>query len=339
MKYRITFIVFLLTTTLILLFFLTKKPEKQTLRLLTYSSFAGVYGPGKPIEKIFEKTCNCKLQWFLAEDSTALLQRFSIIPNMDLIIGWDQITLKSAQTEKWEELSALREELISPKITSILKSEFFLNPHFLPIDWAPIGFLYKNKTLSSIQSLKSMLKITGQISFPEPGTSALGLQWYYWIYEIFQGDKKQIADFLKKLQGKVYGPVFSWSMAYGFFQKGKTDMSLSYLSSLFYHQKEEPEKSYFFSFFKEGHPYQVEYISISQSSKNKKLAVQFAKFLLSQEAQQILQEKHYMFSVSKGMPIHNILKKKKLQTISYDYLDSFLQKKDELLYLWTEILY
>ena len=339
MRYRVVFIFTILIIPLFVFLFFIKKPSKPTLRVLAYSSFAGVYGPGKPIKEKFERICECYVQWFLAEDSTALLQRFSIIPNIDLIIGWDQITLKTASDEKWADLSPLWGKFIETNKIPIFKSELFLNPDFLPMDWAPIGFLYKKKNLSFIKSLKSLPEIKGQISFPEPRTSALGLQWYYWIYEVFQGDAKQISKFLEKLKRKIYGPVFSWSMAYGFFQKDKTDMSLSYLSSLFYHQKEEPEKSYFFSVFEEGHPYQVEYLSISQSSQNKNLAFKFAKFLLSKEAQQILQEKHYMFSVSKKMSAHKLLTQIQIKGISYDYLDSFLKKKQELLSLWEKVLY
>ena len=320
-------------------FLSSKTSERKTLRVLTYSSFSGVYGPGRILKERFESFCECEVQWFLTEDSTALLQRFLMVPDIDMIIGWDQITGVSAGNEEWEDLSFLKEDFIKTKTQNDFGAGiFFQNPSFLPIHWAPIGFLYKKKELN-IKSLKTLYEIKGKISFPEPRASSLGLQFYYWIYEVFKRDTKQISDFLNKLKQKVYGPVFSWSLAYGFFQKGQVDMSLSYLSSLLYHQKEEPEKPYFFSYFEEGQAYQVEYVSVSQSAKNKKLAFDFLKFLLSEEAQKLIQERHYMFSVSKKMSVHFLLKEKSVQLISYKWLDEFIKNKQPFLKLWEKNLY
>ena len=115
-------------------------------------------------------------------------------------MGWDQITLKSGQHKKWENLSPLREKLFIGNKNPILKSALLSQPYFLPIDWAPIGFLYKKTKFSSLKSLKSLPDIEGRISFPEPRTSSLGLQWYYWIYKVFEEDTQQIVDFLKKIK-------------------------------------------------------------------------------------------------------------------------------------------
>ncbi len=318
-------------------FFSPKKPAKKALRLLTYSSFAGAHGPGRILKKRFEAFCECEAQWLLAEDSTALFQRFSLIPDIDIIIGWDQITLQSAPGNLWEDLSALKKKIISPKIKNNLSQEaLFQSPYFLPLDWAPIGFLRRDKNLN-IKSLKSLFKIDGLISFPEPRSSVLGLQLYYWIYEAFDGNKTEISNFLKKLKDKIYGPAFSWSLAYGFFQRGQTDMSLSYLSSLIYHQKEPEGKPYIFSLFEEGHAYQVEYISVSRKSQNKALALEFVKFLLSKEAQAKIQDRHYMFSVN--MPAHQLLKQEGLKLISYSRLNDFIKERAEMIKLWEESLY
>ena len=323
----------------IALFFLGKQPLKAQLKVLTYSSFAGVYGPGRIIKARFESFCNCELQWFLAEDSTALLQRFTLIPELDVVIGWDQITLQSAQNEAWEELSFLQNSFVKPKTANGFNSDlFFQNPYFLPLDWSPIGFLHKGKT-RSVARLKSLYKVKGKISFPEPRTSTLGLQFYYWIYEVFDGDQKQMSDFFIQLKNKIYGPVFSWSMAYGFFQKGQTDMSLSYLSSLLYHQKESPGESYFFAYFEEGQPYQVEYLSVSKDSKNKKQALEFAKFLLSREIQKEIRDRHYMLPISTHFSEDDILPLTEVKLISYKRLDEFIKNKKELLKFWEENLY
>ena len=313
-----------------------KNPPVQSLKVLTYSSFAGVYGPGRKIKEKFESFCDCELQWFLAEDSTALLQRFVLVPEIDIVIGWDQVTLQIAEKKQWENLSFLKKEFIKMKIFP--EEKFFQNPYFLPLDWAPVGFISRDKNNVPL-SLKSLYKVKGKISFPEPRSSTLGLQFYYWIYEVFKGDKKQLAAFLEKLKDKIYGPLFSWSLAYGFFQKGQTDMGLSYLSSLIYHQREEKNKDFFFSYFEEGHPYQIEFMSVSKESKNKELAVKFAKFLLSEEIQEWIRETHYMFPVSKDISDDKLLDLRQIEFISYERLNEFMEQKKELFKLWEESLY
>lgn len=317
----------------------TFKNKKKSLKVLTYSSFAGVYGPGRIIKKQFEAFCDCKVQWFLAEDSTALWQRFVLIPEVDVVIGWDQITLQSAGTLNWEDLSKLKNNLLKKSSSQLKPDEsFFQNPYFLPLDWSPIGFI-RRENKQSLFSLKTLYKISGKLSFPEPRTSSLGLQFYYWIYELFEGDQKEIESFLKKLKAKVYGPVFSWSLAYGFFQKGQSDRGLSYLSSLIYHQTEEPNKTYLFSPFKEGHPYQVEFLSISKTSENKQLALKFAEFLFSKDIQNLIMNTNYMFPVSQEIPSHSLLNLKSLKLISYKRLNEFIKKKKVLLQLWEQSLY
>ena len=331
MKRPLFYILIILLMSFFIYFLLDFPVQKPRLKILTYSSFTGVYGPGPAIKDEFESLCDCQLQWFLVEDSTALLQRFLFLPEIDIVIGWDQITRPLMQEQLWEDLSFLK------KFLSI-ENRFLKNSFFIPLDWSPIGFIYK-KPEYKISSLKSLKNFKGRISFPEPQSSALGLQFYYWIYEVFKGDKDAISQFLKELESRVYGPLFSWSLAYGFFKKGQTQMALSYLSSLLYHQKEEPNQDYFFAEFKEGHPYQLEFFSVSKRSKNKNLALKFSEFLLSDKAQKILLEKHYMLPVSKQVSLDAFLQLKKLKLLSYDKLEVFIKDKQNLLDLWKKNLH
>ena len=339
-KKIISFILVLVLSLSLCLYLLKLPPKKPRLKVLAYSSFSGVYGPGRKIQAQFETFCECEVQWFFSEDSTALLQRFLLISHIDLVIGWDQITLPLAENTLWEDLSFLKEELVKKKL-SFEQEDFFKTPYFLPFAWSPIGFIYRDPMdIHPLKgTLKSLFYVKGQISFPEPRSSSLGLQFYYWIYEIFKGDKELITHFLTSLKKKIYGPVFSWSLAYGFFQKGKTEMGLSYLSSLIYHHKEEKTKPYFFATFKEGHPYQVEFISISNKGKNKDLAKSFAKFLLSKNIQENIRETHYMFPLAKNLSSHPLLKTHTIHLISYSQLKDFINQKEELLNVWEDILY
>ncbi len=305
-------------------------PQKKSIKILTYSSFAGLYGAGRFLQAEFEKNCDCKVEWFLAEDSTTLLQRLHIYPAIDVVIGFDQLSIMNQGMYKlqWEKLSFIKKPFYE-------EARKWRGDFWIPIDWAPIGFIFKNSE-ENIKELKKLHHVKNKISFPEPVSSTLGLQFYYWIYEVFSGDVHRIKVFLNQMKNKIYGPVFSWSLAYGYFQKGRVSMSLSYLTSLMYHIKEEQNSSYKFSYFQEGHPYQVEFAAVPKSCENCLLAFQFIKFLLSPASQTLIRDKHYMLSVLKNKN-QSFLKKPTL--ISYDRLDEFMKNKDSLLKIWKESLY
>ena len=319
------------------LFFFWSPKNKPVLRILSYSSFFGVHGPGRVIKQKFESVCECKLIWFSAEDSSSLFKNFSLIPDIDLVIGWDQITLQNAGlANDWQNLKSFQPLVEKPSL--ITEDLFLKNPYFLPFNWSPVGFIYKEGT-KPVTALKSLYNIEGKITFPEPSSSSLGLEFYYWIYELFKGDKQKIKNFLSRLKNKVYGPVFSWSLAYGFFQKQKSSLGLSYLSSLIYHEKNPNLGKYFFATFKEGHPYQIEFLSLARDSKNKDLAFYFIRFLLSAEIQKIIKNKHYMFPLTQELSFHYLLNNKDLKFISYKRREGFINQKKELLKLWKQSLY
>jgi len=308
-----------------------KTSPKQKLYILTYSSFAGLYSPGRALQKKFEQFCDCEITWFIAEDSTTLLQRLYLLSNIDVVIGWDQFSALDLKPSQWKDLRLFQKSFYK----EIQKWRYnFL----IPIDWAPIGFITK-KSQTHIKTLKQLPQIEGQISFPEPKSSTLGLQFYYWIYEVFSGHIEHIENFLYQLKNTIYGPVFSWSLSYGFFQKGRVSMSLSYLTSLVYHIKEEQDLSYHFSYFQEGHPYQVEFASIPQKCQNCSLAFEFIQFLMTDSAQSIIRDKNYMFPVLRNLVPSPEVALKNPKMISYNRINEFLKKKDHLLQIWKDILY
>ena len=55
------------------------------------------------------------------------------------------------------------------------------------------------------------------------------------------GDLVKLKELVKSIKKSAYGPITSWSLAYGLFRRGRVGMSLSYLTSLAYHQLEEKD--------------------------------------------------------------------------------------------------
>ena len=333
-------------------FFKSAKPAKKILRVMVYSSFVNVFGPGPLIKTEFEKICDCQIKWLKVSDSTLFAQRLSLKKDgfkTDVVLGLDQLSLKKARALPWKEVTTSDRAFLPP-------ADRFLSPYFVPYNWSPMSFLSRKqlnqpdfkkgtpfttspsynsepkpeslnkRSIEQALSLKDLLnkKFQHNISLPSYRTSTVGLQFYYWIWSVFQ---EQTKHFLKAFQDQLYGLSPSWSTSYALFQRGHVDLSFSYLSSLLYHRHQQ-QKDFYFVFFEEGHPFQVEMAGVSGFCTQCTLAKSFVLFLLKPDIQNILKTKNYMLPVTipsdKDFPALQDIK-----LISYETLPVFLAQKEK----------
>ena len=113
-------------------------------------------------------------------------------------------------------------------------------------------------------------------------------------------------------------------------------MSLSYLTSLIYHRREERDLSRRFAYFEKGHPYQVEYTAVPETCKECRTALRFVNFLLKPQAQKVLMESHFMFPVVPKVETELFSRLKVPSAISYHLLSDFLRNKEKILKIWKE---
>ena len=79
-----------------------KKPQvdsRPVLKVYGSSSFIAQWGPGPWLREEFEKTCQCKVDYYDGADSVILLQKLksdSRGGGADLVLGLDQYDLESA---------------------------------------------------------------------------------------------------------------------------------------------------------------------------------------------------------------------------------------------------
>ena len=335
------------------------------LYVTAYSSFLSLNGPGRFLKEKFESRCGCNVQYAKAANSVALLQRAALPVKQDLIIGLDQLSLAEADPSLFEKTPFSQEERFIPEMQNL--------PYpCRPLNYAPIGWIVRGRR--GPESFPDLLR-EEKISFPDPRTSSLGLLLLYWMDSAFRGERDALKAFLQKLKPKVYGGSLpSWSLSYGFFQRGRVSASLSYLSSLAYHIIEEGQgrpvagkdpaargaktgrggpdpararaarakqgsSDYRFAVFKGGAPRQTEFVCLLKKSPRKDLAEQFVNFLLSGEAQDIIMRRNYMFPtvkhVRKGV-FAELPLPPPLKT--QNGLKRFIQKKKALLKLWKEAM-
>ncbi len=74
--------------------------DTPVLTVYTYDSFVSDWGPGPAVEKAFEETCGCDLQFVGAGDGAALLARVRLEgarTKADVVLGLDTNLTKTAR--------------------------------------------------------------------------------------------------------------------------------------------------------------------------------------------------------------------------------------------------
>ena len=305
------------------------KDSSPKLKVMVYSSFLSPYGPAYDIQKQFEKTCECQIQWMKVEDSTLMIQRLKLRSDglgVDVVLGLDQLTFNTSN-QKWKKINLSNSNLIP-------KAQKWIQPFTIPISWAPFTFIARQPEYLP-QNIESLLNpnLRKQISLPHPRSSTIGFSILFLDFLSFKDTEK----FLRSFKQQVYTVSHSWSSSYGLFQKNLLNLLFLTKLLLFTHLIEE-NKQYFSARFSEGHPYQVELAAIPETCVQCDLAQKFLKFLLKENIQKILMTKNYMFPVTqgvvKGTPFEDL---EELPLISYKTIDAFLLKKVQYLKDWDDI--
>lgn len=274
--------------------------EKPVVRIFGYSSFTGTYGPGPRLKEIFEKTCNCRVEFIEGSDSGVLLQRLRIEGESlgaDLVIGFDQFDLQKALAqEKWQKLSFAGLDL-EPEVKSLIKNEYFV-----PYDWGLFSFMGRKSVVTDPpRSLDDLLepRFDGRIALQDPRTSSPGLQFLWWVVKS-KGEDEGFR-YLGQLLKRVHSVSPSWSTSLGLFNRKQADLLFTYTTSpLYYHLEEKDADPAVFE-FQESLPMQIEFLAVPEFCRRCELAEAFVNLMLSAEGQRLLMEKNYMLPVLRGV--------------------------------------
>ncbi len=257
--------------------------KREPLVVMSYASFAASWGPGPRLAKQFEERTGTPVRFVQADDAGVLLQRLKLVV-ADVVIGLDQFVLASARSQlKWHPHG--------------LVVDFPQDEIFLPIDWAPVGFVYREGEVTPPTSLDAVLEESYRdaIALEDPRTSAPGFQFLSWIA---QGRTDlELMNYIRRLRRSVQSISPSWSQAYGLFTRGSAKLVLSYMTSPLYHQVVEGDVRYRFAKFPEGHPVHVEFAGIPAACVQCAQAQRFLQFLISEDSQKLIMETNWMLPV------------------------------------------
>jgi thiamine transport system substrate-binding protein len=314
------------------------KPQqaKPVLRVFGYASFTGQWGPGPKLKEIFEKDCDCQVQYIEGSDSGVLLQRLKMEGEglgADLLIGLDQFDLQKALSEqKWRELNISGLDAYD-EVKPTLQ-----NSYFVPYDWGVIAFVTrKNEFSTPPASLDDLLapELKNKIALEDPRTSSPGMQFLYWV--IHEKGEEEGFKYIQKMMDQAHSFSPSWATAYGLFTKKQAKMVLSYVTSPVFHQVEEKSNDFVALQFKEPHPLQFEFVGIPEFCRNCELAERFVNLMLSGPGQKLIMEKNYMFpivkNVKEGTPFGNLPAFKAIN----DFKIPSNQDVERLLKKWSDL--
>lgn len=263
----------------------------EPLRVLAYASFVASWGPGPELAQLFESITRRKVELVQADDATILLGKLAAFPS-DVVIGFDQFSMRqAARARTWRALEA-----------EAAAGAFGSTAEFLAIDWAPMGFVYRQGEIEPPRSLDDLKdpRFRGAIALQDPRSSSPGFQFLAWVV----AEKGEAAGFafFNDLQSNVQSVSGSWSQSYGVFSRGLAKLVFSYATSVLYHRLNDGDQRYRFAALEPGgltgaSPLQVEYVAIPDDCRECELAQDFVRFLLSPDAQQILMRKNWMLPV------------------------------------------
>ena len=268
----------------------------STLTIYTYDSFVSEWGPGPIIKKNFEEKFKTHLE-FIPVDSAATLLTKVILEGSstkaDIILGLDMNFLDEAN--KSDLFSSHKVGNINKQTQLPIKWD---SDKFVPYNYGYFAFVYNNKNfINPPSSMDELINSTeARIVIQDPRTSTPGLGLLAWMKAIY-GDN--VKNEWKKLNKKVISVTKGWTDAYyNFFMAGEADMVLSYTTSPAAHIMFENNFDISASIFDEGNYISIEFAGILKTSKNKKIANDFLKFMLSDDFQSVIPSTNIMYPVN-----------------------------------------
>ncbi len=273
--------------------------NNNKITIYTYDSFVSDWGPGPIIENKFEEKFNINIE-FIAVDSAATLLNKIILEGdstkADIVLGLDMNLYDKADKSNLfdnHSLVDLNEKIDLPVIWNSKK--------FVPYNYGYFAFVYNRKQITNPpKSMQELINNTdARIVIQDPRTSTPGLGLLTWMKAIYGNN---VSKEWSKLNKKIIAVTKGWTDAYyNFFMSGEADVVLSYTTSPAAHIMFEDNYDISAAIFNEGNYISIEFAGILKNSKNKDIANEFLKFMISNEFQSVIPSTNIMYPVIKNI--------------------------------------
>lgn len=260
--------------------------DTPQLTVYTYDSFVADWGPGPAIEKAFEATCDCDLNFVAAGDGAALLARVRLegpSTNADIVLGLDTNLTAAAEGTGLFAPHGVTADLDLPVD--------WTDSTFLPYDWGYFAFVH-NTDQDAPANFRELGASDAKIVIQDPRSSTPGLGLLMWVKQAYGDEAASIWD---GLADNIVTVTPGWSEAYGLFLEGEADMVLSYTTSPAYHLIAEEDATKTAAAFDEGHYMQIEVAGKLAGTDQPELADKFMAFMMSDAFQSVIPTTNWMY--------------------------------------------
>lgn len=281
----------ILTIAVIIICGCSKKQQKETLTIYSYSSMGWM---NQTIKPLFENKYNCTLIIDTNFTDTGDMLSRSIIeknkPKADIIIGLTPSTLIKAKKEN------LLQQYKSPNISRIKDTKLIFDDKYYttPYDYAAIAVIYDPEKIKDLNSFSDLWREKKKLILIDPRSSSTGVDFLLWTTAIY---KESWKDAWKNLKEASLTVTPGWSEAFAKFEAGEAPMMVSYATDPAYSFEYYGTSKYKAFIPEEGGFIQIEGASITNGTKHKKLAENFIDYMLSDEFQDFIPTNQWMFPV------------------------------------------
>lgn len=256
-----------------LLLFFSVNPlyGKEILTVYTHAAFiSSSYGPGGPLKEVFEKTCDCTVQYVILDTVPLMMNRLALEgkkTKADVILGLEDMLLDMPNIE-----NLVQDRSQIEKIT--------------PFASHCLAFVYDSEKIPNPpKTLDELINSSYPVILQDPRTSITGLGFLVWMKKAY-GDKA--IEKWEKLATHALTFTKGWSEGMALFRSGAAPILFSYTTDPLFSEIEEKKTYLKAMHFPEGHLCSHIYAGKMKTTSHGKLADQFLAFLLTPEAQYLI---------------------------------------------------
>ncbi|WP_410208897.1 thiamine ABC transporter substrate-binding protein [Fusobacterium sp.] len=263
--------------------------------LLVNAEEVVIYGPssmkwiGKKYGSIFEEKTGDTIKFVSIDGVVGRLTLEKKNPKADVVVGMTELTTEMAK----------RDELIVPyvpkNIGKIAKEEYKMySDYVVPIDYGYLAINYNKQEIKNPpKNIAELGKMTKKLLVENPNLSNTGQEALQWSIALYGDDWMK---FWKELKPAIYSTESGWTEAFAKFTAGEAPMMIGYATSNLFFTGEDAAK--YDSFLLEDGTFMYqEGASLVNKKEIKPAAKKFMEEILSDEFQELVVKKNYMFPV------------------------------------------
>ncbi|MBI1861978.1 MAG: thiamine ABC transporter substrate-binding protein [Deltaproteobacteria bacterium] len=268
-------------------------PERQTLTIYAYDSFAGKHGLAEKVRPLFEKEGRhlVVVSFGSAGEAINQVKLEGEKTRADLVVGVDNSLLPEVRRMVHFGPVPMKNLPTGLKVPA--------QKDWVPFDYGYPALVYDSRQFQprpgvSLATLGQDKRLRKKIALLDPRSSSLGRLFLLWTATAM-GDR--FGAYWKGMAKsvKTYSP--GWSGGYSLFTQGEVLMTLSYTTSPAYHIAQENNDAIHAVVFPEGHVRQEEGVVAVRYSPRRGLIQKFLATLLSKEIQEAVPLTNYMYPV------------------------------------------